>query len=71
MIIAWCYVGGKWTKHIVGGFVTHSFLQYDIRLDLIKGNMPWSFYHHLASHFSSNLGELTIQDQFLDLGAVK
>ena len=64
------HVGGDRSQHVVGRAAAHPFLQLDVPLDLVQGDVPRSLHQHLAPHIAPKFGQLAVDDEFLDLGPV-
>ena len=70
VIVAGGDVRNQRTEHVEGRAMAEAFLQLDVGLDLVEGDMARPFDHDLDAGVPGALGEFAEDDQFVDLGAV-
>ena len=63
-------VGDQRPENVKRRAVAQSFLQHDVSLHLVKGNVPGAFDHHLYAGFPCPEGQLAQRDELFELGGV-
>ena len=70
MVKSGSHIGGNRAEHIIGSLPAHPLLQLDVAGNFIQRHMARALYEHLTPHVPPNLGQFTVDQQFLNLRPV-